>query len=717
MVGNNENILVEFDYNNITIVDPNKVVDDRGVVKERYVNQEDLVFYANLECKVLPRTKLAVGVASNDAIQTVSIASINFLKPGGKEFLDNAYTDELTGKESLVGKGVNQPKLTQYQNPNDSADKYIRQTINSGGKPGATDNGLLGITSINVKQGLDFLPVISVQLEDVKGRALFEGGDNSPYAAFFNLPYPLFTLTLKGYYGKAVKLSLMLQNFSARYDTYSGNFKVDLKFYTYKYTVLNEVVMGYIYAVPHMYKSRIKITPIQNTQTTDKKVIDSTTSLGYMKIREMYSEYKSKGLIPDDFPEITIVQMTERIDNFVKNELDKFTKQNMQPLQNVKSFEESISALEGEVLTYSSGEKSWYNTYMDKSTAVILTNGITMYTFKPEYQAIQKRKDAISKLNSIVNKYKEILEGNVTLGLKGSYTINGKKPVQSNVPFNIKLSTFYNEFAIEDIDFVKTYNLVKQTKETPTEAQLNVFKSELTATISATTIFNTSKGDVEQPEYFYFDSPTNSNVQAVVNTLPIIGNKSFTDSISEMRKKTKTYKEQIESALTEALSEMMQSSSSGIGFVPNIRNVLAVIFASAEAFLRLLDDTHSKAWNVRDSKTRKDAVLKTQTQGASQEAITPGIDNQPIYPWPQVLKETTGSDGHEIFEIAYPGDLSIIDQTKGYLPDIWPEVEFVEEYLKGVLEKGHSIFTCPRGLYPVNRGNNCWCHYWGQGTC
>ena len=330
MVGNNENILVEFDYNNITIVDPNKVVDDRGVVKERYVNQEDLVFYANLECKVLPRTKLAVGVASNDAIQTVSIASINFLKPGGKEFLDNAYTDELTGKESLVGKGVNQPKLTQYQNPKDSADKYIRQTINSGGKPGATDNGLLGITSINVKQGLDFLPVISVQLEDVKGRALFEGGDNAPYAAFFNLPYPLFTLTLKGYYGKAVKLSLMLQNFSARYDTYSGNFKVDLKFYTYKYTVLNEVVMGYIYAVPHMYKSRIKITPIQNTQTTDKKVIDSTTSLGYMKIREMYSEYKSKGLIPDDFPEITIVQMTERIDNFVKNELDKFTKQNMQ---------------------------------------------------------------------------------------------------------------------------------------------------------------------------------------------------------------------------------------------------------------------------------------------------------------------------------------------------------------------------------------------------
>ena len=30
MVDSNENILVEFDYDNITLIDPNKVVDDFG---------------------------------------------------------------------------------------------------------------------------------------------------------------------------------------------------------------------------------------------------------------------------------------------------------------------------------------------------------------------------------------------------------------------------------------------------------------------------------------------------------------------------------------------------------------------------------------------------------------------------------------------------------------------------------------------------------------
>jgi hypothetical protein len=134
MVDKSENILVEFDYNNISIIDPNKVIDANGRVKERYVKQEDLVMYANLECKVLPRTKLALGVANNDQIQTVSIAAINFLKPGDKTFLDNAYTDEITGKDTLRGEGVNQPKQTALKNPNKSDDYYIRQTINSGGK-------------------------------------------------------------------------------------------------------------------------------------------------------------------------------------------------------------------------------------------------------------------------------------------------------------------------------------------------------------------------------------------------------------------------------------------------------------------------------------------------------------------------------------------------------------------------------------------------------
>ena len=48
MVDKNENVLVEFDYQNIVLVDPNKVIDSEGNVKERLLKHENLVYYANL---------------------------------------------------------------------------------------------------------------------------------------------------------------------------------------------------------------------------------------------------------------------------------------------------------------------------------------------------------------------------------------------------------------------------------------------------------------------------------------------------------------------------------------------------------------------------------------------------------------------------------------------------------------------------------------------
>jgi hypothetical protein len=78
---NSGNILVDFDYNNIIVVDPNKTIDAFGNIAERLVDHENLVMFANLEAEVTPRTKLAVGTTSTDGLRTISIAKINFLKP------------------------------------------------------------------------------------------------------------------------------------------------------------------------------------------------------------------------------------------------------------------------------------------------------------------------------------------------------------------------------------------------------------------------------------------------------------------------------------------------------------------------------------------------------------------------------------------------------------------------------------------------------------
>jgi hypothetical protein len=70
---NSGNIYVEFDYNNIIVVDPNKTIDSLGKIRERLVDHENLVMYANLEAELLPRTKLAIGASPEDRVRIVSI--------------------------------------------------------------------------------------------------------------------------------------------------------------------------------------------------------------------------------------------------------------------------------------------------------------------------------------------------------------------------------------------------------------------------------------------------------------------------------------------------------------------------------------------------------------------------------------------------------------------------------------------------------------------
>jgi hypothetical protein len=688
MVDKTENILVEFDYNNITVIDPNKVIDENGKAKERFVNQEDLVMYANLECNVLPRTKLALGVASNDQIQTVSIASINFLKPGGKEFLDNSWTDELTGKDTIQGKGVNQPNLESIKNPKKDNDYYIRQTISSNGKAGATDNGLLGITSIDIRQNTSFMPVITIKLIDVKGRALFESGDNSPYAAFFNLPYPMFNLTIKGYYGRAVKLPLMLQNFTSSFNYNTTNFDITLTFYTYKYTMLAEIMMGALIATPNMYKNNLTIETKKGTPSQYVNVKDSVIEKGYQKVKEVYSEYKTKGLVPEDFPELTLVQMKYNISNFIKNIFDSFTKQNMEPLNYLKTYQDTLSEYKKDVFTAING--SWFSKNMDNQNYIVLKDKTKIYTFKKDITDYKGAKSELEK--SIIDKYNTKLNGNKTVGQNGSYQIGGKGDKSTAIKCDISLNDFIvkNVSFDNDIDWVETYIVWKKDKKKLNEQseEIKLFidevkKSNLFNTVE-TTDNNGNKKTVK--DWFVFEKSIEIKDPVTNIKLPT---KTFNDKLNDISKTLKEYKEKIETDLTNALSDLLQDKNSGIGFVPNIRNVLAVIFANCEAFIRLLDDVHKQAWDINSDEDllrhRKNAIFNNQVAGASPDNL--GDDKTPIYPWPQLIVATAGENGQETYEIRYPGDDDLKTLTKSNIDGTWPEVEFVEEFIRGLVEK------------------------------
>lgn len=694
---NNGDIFVEFDYNNIIVVDPNKTIDSFGKINERLVDHESLVMYANLEAELLPRTKLAVGGSPEDRIRTVSVAKINFLKPTKEKYLSTGYYDELSGENTTKYKGENQMQQRFIPPQNGSTAYVINEPSDLNN---IIDNGLLGITQILITTSTSFIPTVKIELEDVQGRALFQLGNNSPYAAFFNLPYPIFYLTLKGFYGQAVKYQLNLEKFNARFNTFSGNYQVSLEFRGYKFNILREISMGHLLATPHMYSARfdVKTEPIQSQATTNNAssstqngisqpqdlpnvnsegISEIISKKGYQKIVEVYSEYKAKGLIPIDFPELTLVQLMNKLESFEKNIADSFPKSEVESLTNIRTYKETLKDYFNLVR---GSNNSWFVKYLNPRP-IVLINGDRVYGYRSELDLAAKE-ESIPELKNIIDKYNQSLAQNPTLGVKGPSNITN--PIKSNT---IILETLN----LNEINWKETTKQQIGVIE-PTATQESEFKSKFIKNLK--TLYEiTSENQIKiiKPSYFIFDGNGRFDKQMALTE-------------TDVNKKLSEY----ETAITNKLLEKIEDKATGIGFKPTVRNIIAVILASSEGFIRLLDEVHTNAWNVKYDPIRKRAILDNPSSAPSSDSIETlktapfgalsSVYNylNPVYPWPQFFVETP-DDKKGRFQLTYIADPSIVDLTQGYLYDKWPEVEFVEEYLVGLTQK----FDPPQEALPL----------------
>ena len=701
---NSGNILVDFDYNNIIVVDPNKTIDAFGNIAERLVDHENLVMYANLEAEVVPRTKLSVGGSPEDRIRTISVAKMNFLRPTEGTYLSTGYYDELTGKNSINQKGVNQLKEETIIGPNNQA--YKKMSPAEEGK--TVDSGLLGITSIEVTTNTSFIPSVTILLEDIQGKALFQLGNSSPYAAFFNLPYCPFYLTLKGYYGQAIRYQLNLRTFNASYNSFSGNYQVRLEFVGYKFNILNEISIGNLLAAPHMYSTRydvsrptetlelgknsstLGVTVSEPTNSQDNVVTQIVSERGYEKIVEVYSEYKAKKLIPEDFPELTVAQLMSKLSNFEKSIIASYPPANVQPLTDIRQYKDVLSAYFNQVRGASN---SWFKTYMNPKPIVLVT-GEYVYTFKNEYLTpanAQVRVTAKSLLSGQTTNYNNLLASNPVLGKKGL------SPIKNSITYYM----FTIDIDYESVDFVKT--IKEQTGITsPTNEDLVRIQDYVKYILKP--VIETTKGTQQDP----------SKVSIINEPLYIFdGEGGFDKTISQIETEANKKLSEYETAISADLAKKIENSDTGIGFKPSVRNISAVVMASAEGFIRLLDDVHTNAWNVKYDPVRKEVIINNQTaaQGTDTRDNVPvaqtALNNNsnyansqiPVYPWPQFFVETP-DDKKGRFQLKYIGDPSVVGFTKGYSYEKWPEVEFVEEFMRGLTQK----FNPPVVQPPTDNG-------------
>lgn len=536
-LSNSEKILVKVDQNNLMYIDPNSVVVN-GDIEPRGIKQENLVMFVNLEADIVPRSTL-VSNDDKNTLKSIAKGTLNFLSSatGDRDFTSE-WTDSYFEKE---------PKK-------DANGKPIKEEYYQSDETGQS----FGIDNISILvKGANFIPQININFIDVRGKTLFESPENSPYQAFFHLPWPIFYLTVKGFYGKAIRYRLHLVKFNSRYNEQNGNFEIATSFVGSSFAFMNDIPLKGILNAPYMFLKE-STKPAEFNESTGKstqKVYKS--SKGYAILNSVYSEMKRKKLIPQDFPVKTVREI-----GAIAETLDRILEQSifdnvidMRVLAGLQDYDKVLTNFESEI-------KNWATAHLNKTSFEDVVTGKDANGDKTfiRYYSLSDKNKSDSK-NILDKENYKTLEGLLSLYSK-----------------NLKTSADYNN------------SLQKKS-----DKAINVNISFLSKNIS--NVGNYYKKN-ERGEY-------------------VVAIDKLVQDFGEVRGTFFEQKVKIEREVERKMNEVVKDPKLGIGFEPTVRNLFAVLLANAEVYVRLMKEVHEDAFKVANDRKNKLKGFDDESIGAS----------------------------------------------------------------------------------------------------
>lgn len=451
---NTENILIKVDQNNLIHIDPNSVVDNDGNVQPRNVQQENLVMYVNLEADLVPRTTL-INNDNKNTMTFVAGGALNFMKNQNGQDFDSTWTETYTPYSTNKFEAINiATQASTGINPHLEQNWYD------------TSAQSFGINSIDISINSAAIPRVNMTFIDVRGKTLFESPEKSPYKAFFHVPWPIFYLTVKGYYGKAIRYRLHLVKFSSKFNESNGNFEISTTFVGSTYAYLSDIPLKGIVNAPYMYSSESTVKPVYNpsTKTYDKKV--SKSARGYSILKSVYAEYKQKGYLPEDFPvktlrEIAVVSQT--LDKLLEGEILSEVV-NVDIFKVLKEMGDSISSYDNDVKTWARTTLSTSATTINNTSYYYLLGNASEKTSGIKITGTTNT----NTLESIIKKYNKQIQDSQTLANK--LKINGKSKIDLT-KVNVKLiGDVSNYYTTKGTNFVVAidllYNQIQEIQRT-----------------------------------------------------------------------------------------------------------------------------------------------------------------------------------------------------------------------------------------------------------
>lgn len=638
--------------NGVFVVDPNKVINSENDIIPRYVKQEDLVMYANLTARLNPDSAI-IQDGTNYNVITIGQIGVNFMNPLKEATKNNDGTINFDKKKN---KGVFTTDWSDFFTTNTGQESFF-------------DPETFGITNIDISHNASMTPIIKIEFVDVQGRTLLERGNDptNPYNIFYRFPYPLFSLTIKGYYGKGIEYPLSMTKTSTTFDSSTGNYIIRAEFLSRTFSIYNNFLMVYAYLAPYMYR-------IGDEGSTDY--------LGKRLLKGLYQKQNKKY-------ESEFGVTTERVDGkwVIKgpdeSRKNKFRKHQFTKYPSIMDMIRTSNVLNKDELAYDSELQK-----INKDRGVAL-------------EAYSKLED---KFNTSLKQQLPVWQKLLSQDKRNpsNYYIKGDLITRLNTGtlVNLKSETMVNETGQNKVD---PYRLIRDYAETVvTQVALfsgDAYKTTEGANISLKqSIINEIKLKLTasagfKNEVSYTQKLDSNDLKTIFNDDLILFNDTSSrniDDLSEVYFSDKFFRE-VHKIITSNLilffekvesvteDELFFQLKEKIGFVPNIDNVIRILMNNMQVFLTLLNLSALNSFRqIADSESRQ----KIQSLFGEYEIDVDNPDIQKFYPFPNYFQKELDTESNTyVFKKTYPGNV----KTKG-----WFEVQFVEEIFRA-LERMKAI--------------------------
>ena len=662
----NKDVKVETKGASLFLVDPNPT--GRNVVPA-----EDMFIYVKLTATA--RNRSVISTDSDNNQNDVTFGEIDFIAT------DVKYDEAGQPQKDIMG------DVKSYATTNYTQIGGIQNTFGSGLLEG------FGISSINIKYNTSLVPQVDIDFIDLRGSGLFDviEQDNrkSPYSIFFKMPYPVFSLTIKGYFGKPVEYCLNMVNWTSKFDPGTGNFNISANFVGFQQAFLADITLGDIIGTvntdigkENLQKIPYTQDPVNGTPALDTFIKDlSKLQIDLEKLKFTSDSYNDLSLIN------TQQKKLEDIRDFIGRPISKDNSgADLSTKYSKKQNSDTVST---------SGIKS---INLSKAKNYISIRDILFF-----------KSSLVGEVDDFMQDFYDKLEDYKKFYIENQQKLNKNDKIVKNNQINSEVFPFsqnnlgsqidYNQFILQfsgtdsngSISLINFIDYLKQPdsilkSNNPKDLEVNNSFDVSTIKItdfSSTDIVNGAKG--------------NKNSEFTDTTLGFaLDFRACRMWINDMLITLQEEKEKKEEKTIQELNEKLEKE---LGFKPTIGTVFEILCNNTQAFVETIFDIGVEAENKNTERQKALQQINPETDLTLKERNN--FKSQTIYPFPSIFIKEKGD-----YVEKYIGSEDVFDINQTNQKQAFPEIEFIEKLVKSVLEKEASLKNLTRQVTRAKRSKS-----------